>query len=107
MPRTVMTSEERDPLVDEFPEFEHALARLPDGYIEGRFQGRPWSATVKRSADGKRIWLYGEELGGADIVSFNLYVLAGAKPALKPCEMSSSKVVDFVLGFRPIPVRKS
>ncbi|SCB48100.1 hypothetical protein GA0061102_106312 [Rhizobium miluonense] len=103
----MMMSDTRDPLADEFPEFGHALARLPDGYMEGRFQGRPWSATVKRSADGKRIWLYGEELGGTDIVSFNLYVLSGAKPALKPCEMSSSKVVDFVLGFRPTSVRRS
>lgn len=82
-------------------EFERSLARLPDGYSEGRFQGHPWGVTVRRSADGKRIWLYGERLGGTDIVSFNLYVLAGARIALKPCEMSSSKVVDFVLGFRP------
>ncbi len=85
--------------------FEHALAKLPDGYSEGHFQGRPWGATVKRSADGKRIWLYGEELGGTDVVSFNLYVLSAASLTLKPCEMSSSKVIDFVLGFLPAPMR--
>lgn len=79
--------------------FLSALANIPGGYCEGHYKGHPWSVTVKRSNDGKRIWLYGEELGGTDIVSFNLYSLSKAGPALKPCEMSSSKVIDFVLGF--------
>jgi hypothetical protein len=65
------------------------------------FGNRPWGVTVKRSADGKRSWLYGVELGGTDIVSFNLYRLAGPGPMLKPCEMSSAKVIEFVLGFEP------
>lgn len=81
--------------------FEDALAKLPDGYIDGHFGNRPWGVTAKRSEDGKRIWLYGEELGGTDIVSFNLYRLAGSAPMLKPCEMSSAKVIEFVLGFVP------
>ncbi|MBY3473606.1 hypothetical protein HFN78_22255 [Rhizobium laguerreae] len=53
----------------------------------------------KRSQDGKRTWLYGEELSGTDIVSFNLYRLSGPRSMLKPCEMSSTKVIEFVLGF--------
>lgn len=57
--------------------------------------------TVKRSEDGKRTWLYGEELGGTDIVSFNFYRLIRSGPMLKPCEMSSATVVEFVLGFEP------
>lgn len=57
--------------------------------------------TVKRSQDRKRTWLYGQELGGTDIVSFSLYRLIGSGPMLKPCEMSSAKVIDFVLGFEP------
>ena len=81
--------------------FESALAKLSDGYVEGNFDDRAWGVTVKRSEDGKRMWLYGEELGGTDIVSFNLYRLAGSGPMLKPCEMSSAKVVEFVLGFEP------
>jgi hypothetical protein len=81
--------------------FEYALARLPDGYFEGNFGGLSWGVTVKRSQDGKRTWLYGEELGGTDIVSFNLYRLAGSRSILKPCEMSSAKVIEFVLGFEP------
>ncbi|QHW29204.1 hypothetical protein GYN07_33725 (plasmid) [Rhizobium leguminosarum bv. viciae 248] len=81
--------------------FEDALAKLPDGYVDGYFGNRSWGVTVKRSQDGKRTWLYGEELGGTDIVSFNLYRLAGRGSALNPCEMSSAKVIEFVLGFEP------
>ncbi|PDT21290.1 hypothetical protein [Rhizobium hidalgonense] len=81
--------------------FEDALAKLPDGYVDGYFGDRPWGVTVKRSEDGKRIWLYGEELSGTDIVSFNLYRLAEPGSILKPCEMSSNKVIEFVLGFEP------
>ncbi|MEO0465285.1 MAG: hypothetical protein AAF216_01985 [Pseudomonadota bacterium] len=56
--------------------------------------------TVERSADGKRVKLYGEALGGADHVSFNLY-LAGGVYRLKPCEMPEDKVIAFVLGYGP------
>ncbi|MBB3135919.1 hypothetical protein FHS26_003666 [Rhizobium pisi] len=81
--------------------FEDALAKLPEGYVDGHFSNRPWGVTVKRSEDGKRTWLYGEELSRGAIVSFNLYRLPGPGPILKPCEMSSAKVIDFVLGFEP------
>jgi hypothetical protein len=81
--------------------FEDALAKLPDGYVDGYFGNRSWGVTVKRSQDGKRTWLYGEELGGTDIVSFNLYRLAGPGSIVKPCEMSSAKVIEFVVGFEP------
>jgi len=99
MPGTMTACTETPPPI--LATFEDALARLPEGYVDGHFSNRPWGVTVKRSEDGKRTWLYGEELGGADIVSFNLYLLAGPGPTLKPCEMSSAKVVDFVLGFEP------
>ncbi|WP_141679509.1 hypothetical protein [Ensifer adhaerens] len=96
-----MTPSVPEPSSEVLVKFAKALAQLPDGYGQGSFAGRPWGVTVRRSADGRRIWLYGEELGGADVVSFNFYVLSGASTTLKPCEMSSSKVVDFVLGFKP------
>lgn len=82
--------------------FEQALTDLPDGFVEGQFDGRPWSVTIKRSADGRRNWLFGEELGGTDIVSFNYYRLNQSGATLKPCEMSSAKVIEFVLGFEPM-----
>lgn len=54
--------------------------------------------TVKRSPDGRRCWLYGDELGGTDRVSFNLYPLSDV-PALRACEMTTEKVIAFVLGY--------
>jgi hypothetical protein len=80
--------------------FLQALAAIPAGYSQGDFDGRRWGATVQRSPDEKRLWLFAEELAGGDIVSFNLYGLGNGRHALKPCEMSSQKVVAFVLGYR-------
>ncbi|MGO7393658.1 hypothetical protein GR223_37145 [Rhizobium leguminosarum] len=50
---------------------------------------------------GSNLLKYGEELSGTDIVSFNPYRLSGPGSMLKPCEMSSAKVIEFVLGFEP------
>ena len=81
--------------------FDVALARLPTGYLKGSFMGRTYGVTVTRSEDGKRTSLFAEELGGQDVVSFNLYSLSSGEEALKPCEMSSEKVVEFVVGLVP------
>ncbi len=74
---------------------------LPEGYSEGRYQGRRYAATISLSSDGKRRKLYAEELGGRDHVSFNLFILETGAPLLKPCEMPAEKVIDFVCGFAP------
>ncbi|MBY3544635.1 hypothetical protein E0I74_33580 [Rhizobium laguerreae] len=103
MPGTMTAESKKPPSVQ--AKFEGALAKLPDGYVDGYFGNRSWGVTVKRSQDGKRTWLYGEELSGTDIVSFNLYRLAGPGSLLKPCEMSSAKVIEFVLGFVPNPAK--
>lgn len=81
-------------------QFLIALAKLPTGYTRGSYCGGSWGITVERSADGRRVKLYGEALGGDDHISFNLYRVAG-EPRLKPCEMPEAKVIDFVLGFEP------
>ncbi|MDH4439460.1 MAG: hypothetical protein QE284_03655 [Rhizobium sp.] len=83
--------------------FERALEHFADGYSQGVFDGRRWGVTVRRSPDHKRIWLYAEDLTGTDIVSFNLYRLESSGNTLKPCEMSSDKIVAFVLGYHREP----
>jgi len=80
---------------------ERALDHLTEGHQEGDFGGRRWGATVCRSKDGRRVWLFAEELGGREIVSFDLYRTNDSGSVLKPCEMSSEKVVEFVLHFQP------
>ena len=85
-------------------DFRRRACELPGGYVDANFGDRSWGLTVQLSEDGKRIWLYGEELSGTDIVRFNLYRLPGPGSILKPCEMSSAKVIEFVLGFEPSTV---
>ncbi len=82
--------------------FIAALETFPDGYGEGFLDGRRWGATIKRSDDGKRLWLYAEELGGGDFVSCNAYLLKDGGWRLKPCEMPEEKVVRFVSGYKPV-----
>jgi hypothetical protein len=80
--------------------FLAALDRLPVGYGEGTYRDGRWGVTLTASDDGRRRWLWGEELGGPGRVSFNLYLLR-AGPALRPCEMPVDAVVAFVIGYRP------
>jgi hypothetical protein len=82
--------------------FEAAFASLPQGYIEGVYEGRRYGVTVRRSGDGRRRSLFARELAGADIVSFNLYRLRTGEASLKPCEMPADKVRAFVLRFQPL-----
>lgn len=80
--------------------FATALDALPFGTFQGHAQGRRYVVTKSAFADGRAIKLVAEELGGSDYISLNWYVLAsGAR--LKPCEMSSEKVTDFVLDLVP------
>ena len=81
--------------------FEAALERLPRGFSEGFFDGHRYGVTVQRSHDGRRNSLFARDLAGTDIVSFNLYRMLDGDTLLRPCEMSSQKVVNFVLGFTP------
>ena len=85
----------------EHAEFEAALAKLPEGYSQGSYDGRRFGLIVRRSEDGRRNSLFARELAGTDIISFNLYRVTSGKTSLKPCEMPAEKVVAFVLDFRP------
>lgn len=85
----------------EHVEFNAAFEKLAEGYSEGAYEGRRYGLIVRRSEDGRRNSLFATDLAGNDIVSFNLYRVTSDKTSLKPCEMSSEKVVAFVLNFRP------
>lgn len=83
----------------EFVRFIAALNRLGTGYHSGHFDGRCYGVSIERAADARITKLFARELGGADIVSFNLFKLGGDQAILKPCEMAPEKVIDFVLRF--------
>src|SRR3546814_18058889 len=84
----------------ESADFEAALGAFPAGYSEGIYEGRRYGVILRRSGDGRRNSLLARELAGTAIVSFNLYRLGSGNASLKPCEMSSQTVRDFVVGFR-------
>ena len=69
------------------------------GLWRGLYDGRHWGVTLTESADRRRVWLYGEELGGTGRVSFNLYRLACGRVVLRPCEMPAATVIAFVRGY--------
>ncbi len=80
--------------------FSVALAALSTGTFTGVAAGRRYVVTKSEFSGGKSVKLVAEELGGTDYISFNWYDLAvGAQ--LRPCEMSASKVTDFVLALVP------
>jgi hypothetical protein len=86
---------------DRLAAFADALRRFPPGHSEGLYDGRRYGVTLTASPDGRRIWLFGEELGGTRRVSFNLYRLDGLRLELRPCEMPRDWVIDFILRFHP------
>ena len=80
--------------------FLKAFDALPIGTFKGTAFGRTYIVTRQDYSNGNSQKLVAEELGGPDYISLNLYRLAtGAR--LKPCEMPTGKVVDFVLALEP------
>lgn len=77
------------------------LNKLPRGSSVGRLDGKKYSASKSVSGNGRRIKFYAEELGGTNIISFNMYRTARQGWALKPCEISSGKIFDFLERFIP------
>ena len=85
---------------DEVPrDFAQALDDLPIGTVTGHSNTLRYIVTKSVFNAGKSTKLVAEQLGGNDYISLNFYTLrSGAR--LYPCEMSHSKVIAFVLGFR-------
>ena len=74
---------------------------LPVGSFEAIYQNRRYGVTKTERAGNRQAWIWAEERGGPDRISANLYRLkSGAR--LKPCEMPEQKVIDFVLGVKPV-----
>jgi hypothetical protein len=85
--------------------FLERLTVFPEGYSDGTCMGRRYGTSVSRGLRGATK-LYGEELGGQNRISFNLYLPDPQRAILKPCEMSVEKVIDFVVSVKltePLP----
>jgi hypothetical protein len=82
---------------DELSAFLDRLARLPNGFSRGIYGGSPYGVTIDSSTGWTK--LFARELGGREILSFNLYHTPTGELHLRPCETSSARVIDFVRGF--------
>ncbi len=71
------------------------IERFPVGWSQALFGGRRYGVTVSEQVGGRSRKIYAEELGGRDVISANIY-LVDDQEVLRPCEMSSSKVLEFV-----------
>ncbi len=80
--------------------FLAAFDALPTGTFRGASDARRYVVTKSAQVGGRSWKLVAEQLGGGDYISLNLYLTkAGAR--LRPCEMPTEKVVEFVLALRP------
>jgi len=73
------------------------IRKLPVGYSEVIYLKRKYGVTRTDFNKGKSSKVYAEELGGNDFISLNFYVTEGGEH-LKPCEMPTKKVIDFLNG---------
>lgn len=89
-------------MTDPYSAFLDRFLPLLPGHRYVSWNGERYGMTVAVSPDGKRRKLYAEQLGGTDHISFNLYLLEAGPPLLKPCEMPTEKVIDFVLSFEDL-----
>ena len=77
------------------------LARLPEGYSEGMFNGHRYRLEKTTFNGGRSVKFYARALDGTDFVSLNLYLLARGE-SVKPCEMPLAKVQDFLARVVPL-----
>ena len=74
---------------------------LPEGWSEVTYAGARYGLIKITHAGGRSSSVYAEQLGGADVVSANVYrTTYGA--VLKPCEMPAAKVLDFLSAASPV-----
>jgi hypothetical protein len=79
-------------------DLEDLFDRLPVGWSVVEYDGRRYGVTRSVLAGGRSEKVVAEALDGSDLVSANLYRLDG-QPVLKPCEMPTEKVLDFLRGL--------
>ncbi|HHD78953.1 MAG TPA: peptide methionine sulfoxide reductase [Epsilonproteobacteria bacterium] len=80
-------------------EFYTKLLALPNGANNVIYLGKRYLLRKETLLEGKLLKIYAERLDTVDIVSGNYYpTMKGG--ILKPCEMSDTKVIDFVINAR-------
>ncbi len=78
---------------------EALVDRVPEGWTRVKVDGRAYGLTRTTHTGGRSVSLYAEELGGPDVVSANVWLLAGGA-VLRPCEMPAAEVEAFLRDWR-------
>ena len=78
--------------------FRQRIISFDDGSFYVLYKNSKYLVTKQIYSNGKIIKIYAEQLKGNNIVSGN-YFLSIKGGLLKPCEMSDTKVIDFVLNL--------
>ena len=76
------------------------IDRVPEGWTTVAYAGRRWGLSRTSRAGGGSVSVYAEQLGGAEVVSANVYRTA-AGDLLRPCEMPAETVLAFLSGWTP------
>ena len=71
------------------------IKKIPEGYSQGIYKDRKYGITKTIFNDGDSVKIYGEELGGTNIISLNYYITK-QQELIKPCEMTEQKVRHFL-----------
>ena len=71
------------------------IKKIPEGYSQGTYKYRKYGITKTIFNDGDSVKIYGEELGGTNMISLNYYITKH-KELIKPCEMTEQKVRHFL-----------
>jgi len=80
------------------------IQSIPKGYSTAIYRQKKYGVTRTNFNKGKSIKIFAQELGGTDFISFNYYSTVTSK-SLRPCEMPSEKVIDFLLNFSLIKLK--
>ena len=75
------------------------LNNIKEGYSDGYYNSKRYGMTKATFNNGKSIKFYAKELGGNDFISLNYYITS-TREFLKPCEMTTHKVVHFLQNFK-------
>lgn len=73
----------------------HTIKKIPMGYSKGVYKNKTYGITKTIFNNGNSIKVYGEALGGNDFISLNYYITK-KEDLLKPCEMTTQKVLHFL-----------
>ena len=82
------------------PELAALVDRVPEGWTQVTYGGRPYGLSRTSRAAGRSISIYAEELGGDAVVSANVYRTSTGS-VLSPCEMPAATVLDFLKSWAP------